>query len=71
MSASLAFAQGGIGPIVTQVPTANLDSGHPSTLIAPGYLKHVVAKGTDLLENPSGSITTFGRLSDDTATESI
>lgn len=65
----MAIAQGGIGPIATQVNKAKADSGHPATSIAPGYGLRIVAQGTDLLENPSGSITTFGRLSDDTATE--
>jgi len=37
--------------------------------LPPGYRLRVLAHGTDVLENPSGPITTFGRLSDDTATE--
>ena len=37
--------------------------------MAPGYGLKIVVQGTDVLENPSGNITTFGRLSDDTATE--
>ena len=65
----MAFAQGGIGPIATEVHNARKDAGHPSNAIAPGYALKVVAKGSDVLENPSGPITTFGRLSDDTATE--
>jgi len=69
LSASLAFAQGGIGPIFTGVANAKKDSGHPTTAIASGYTKKKVVSGTDILENPSGSITTFGRLSDNTATE--
>ena len=69
LSASMAVAQGGIGPITTQVFKANQDSGHPATLLSPGYAKKIVVRGTDVLENPSGAITTYGRLSDDTATE--
>jgi len=69
LSASFAVAQNGIGPITTQVPHAKPDSGHPRTTIAPGYSLKVVARGSDPLENPSGTITTFGRLSDNTATE--
>ncbi len=69
LSASFAVAQGGIGPITTQVPQAKPDSGHPRTAIAPGYSLKVLAKGSDPLENPSGTITSFGRLSDNTATE--
>src|SRR5690349_661903 len=37
LSASMAVAQGGIGPISTQVFKANQDSGHPATLLSPGY----------------------------------
>ena len=66
---SLAFSQGGIGPIVTQVAHANADVGHPNSRIAAGFGVRAVARGTDVLENPSGSIVTYGRLSDDTATE--
>jgi hypothetical protein len=69
LSASMVFAQGGIGPITTQVPKAKSDSGDPPTSMAPGYGLKIVVQGTDVLENPSGNITTFGRLSDDTATE--
>lgn len=69
LSGSMAFAQGGIGPIITQVANAKKDSGHPATSIAPGYTKKKVVQGSDLLENPSGAITNFGRLSDNTATE--
>ena len=69
LSAGFCLGQGGIGPIITQVPTAKPDSGHPATSIAPGYVLKAVATGADVLENPSGNITTFGRLSDDTATE--
>jgi hypothetical protein len=65
----MSFAQGGIGPITTQVPRAKQDSGHPTTSIAPGFRRNVVVHGSDILENPSGSITNFGRLSDNTATE--
>jgi hypothetical protein len=69
LAASMAFAQGGIGPITTEVHNARKDAGHPSNAIAPGYALKVVAKGSDVLENPSGPITTFGSLSDGTATE--
>lgn len=69
LSASLAFAQGGIGPILTQVAKAKLDSGTPSTTIARGYRLRKVVQGTWPLENPSGLITNFGFLSDGTFTE--
>jgi|SRR3954469_4185178 hypothetical protein len=62
LSATFAAGQGGIGPITTQVPKAKQDVGHPATTIAPGYRMKIVAQGTDALENPSGLITTFGRL---------
>lgn len=66
---SIAVGQGGIGPITTQVSKANADSGHPASRVAPGFTGRAVVRGTDALENPSGVITKFGRLSDDTATE--
>jgi len=69
LSAAVAFGQGGIGPIFTGVAKAKKDSGHPGTALASGYAKKKVVAGSDVLENPSGSIITFGRLSDDTATE--
>jgi hypothetical protein len=69
LSASMAVAQGGIGPISTQVFKANHDLGHPATRLAAGYARRIVVQGTDVLENPSGAITTYGRLSDNTATE--
>ena len=62
LSAALAFGQGGIGPIFTGVAKAKKDSGHPGTAVAPGYSKKKVVVGSDVLENPSGSIITFGRL---------
>jgi hypothetical protein len=69
LSATVAFAQGGIGPILTGVAKAKNDSGHPGSAVASGYSGKKVAAGSDVLENPSGSIVKFGRLSDDTATE--
>jgi hypothetical protein len=68
LSSSLALGQG-IGPITTQVPNANQRLGHPGTKIDSGFRTKVLAKGSDALENPSGSITNFGLLSDGTLTE--
>jgi hypothetical protein len=63
-AATLAFGQSGIGPITSGVPNANPRSGHPDTIIARGFALKTVAVGSDLLENPSGVITSFGFLND-------
>src|SRR6185369_14072633 len=68
LSATLAVGQG-IGPITTQVASANQRVGHPATKIASGFQLKVLANGSNPLENPSGPITNFGLLSDGTLTE--
>jgi hypothetical protein len=60
----------GLGPVEDGVPAANAKL--PSTslsLIDPDFRTRLVATGTDLLENPSGVITNYGKLSDGTLTE--
>lgn len=68
-TASLAFAQDGIGPIVHSVPNARHRVGNPATVISAGYSLKDVADGALPLENPSGVITNFGLLSTGTPTE--
>ena len=51
------------------VPSANPRVGFPDNQIIDDYSLDLVAQGTDPLENPSGVITRFGLLSDDTKTE--
>jgi hypothetical protein len=69
MSASLAFAQGGIGPITTSVPKAKKREGTPASRITVGYkLKLLVSKEFPL-ENPSGVIQSFGELTTGVGTE--
>lgn len=64
LSASLAVAQIGIGPITNSAEPANARAGHPDTRIAAGFKLNVLAQGSDPLENPSGTITQFGYLND-------
>src|SRR6185369_8555979 len=69
MSANLAFAQGGIGPITTSVPKAKKREGTPALKITVGYkLKLLVSKEFPL-ENPSGVIQSFGELTTGVGTE--
>lgn len=44
-------------------------SGTPANKVAPKYQLKLLAQGTDPLENPSGTITQYGFLSDGTPTE--
>src|SRR5215471_12872114 len=69
LTASLAFAQSGIGPITLQVPNPRHQVGTPSTIIAPHFDLQKVVDGSFSLENPSGVITNFGLLSTGTLTE--
>ena len=63
LTASLVFAQGGIGPITTSVPKARKREGTPASKITQGYKLKLLVSGEFPLENPSGVITTFGQLS--------
>jgi Bacterial protein of unknown function (DUF839) len=54
--------------IVSGVPTANPEV-IGDNVFSPEFTPALVQQGTDLLENPSGSITQFGYLSDGTGTE--
>src|SRR5262249_4382331 len=66
-----AWADAGVGEVKVGVlnavtPVAN--TAQPS-LIDPGFAVRLVASGADPLENPSGVITRFGKLADNTNTE--
>src|SRR5262245_66286181 len=59
----------GVGRIDDGVPNANLKVGTASTVMYPDFTLKVIATGIEPLENPSGLITHFGILSNDTQTE--
>jgi hypothetical protein len=59
----------GIGPFVNGVASANAASGSPANVLSSDFDATVVARGTDLIENPSGVIITYGQLSNSTQTE--
>jgi hypothetical protein len=65
----ITFAQVGIGPIRSSVPSANPRVDTPATVIARGFRLKTLAVGTDPLENPSAKITNYGLLADGTRTE--
>jgi hypothetical protein len=69
LTASVALAQSGIGPITHSVPNARQRTGNPATVIAAGFSLKGVVDGSFPLENPSGVITNFGLLSTGTLTE--
>lgn len=69
LSASLAFGQGGIGPITTSVAKAKKRVGTPATTSAKGYKLKLLVNREFPLENPSGLITSFGELSNGVGTE--
>ncbi len=69
LTAGLAFAQTGVGPITHSVPNARHRTGNPATVVAAGYSLKEVVNGSIPLENPSGVITNFGLLSTGTLTE--
>src|SRR5262249_55861487 len=66
---ALAVAAGTAQALPIGVPNANPDVGHPPNVIVNTHQLKTRARGSMLLENPSGVITSYGRLSDDTATE--
>jgi hypothetical protein len=59
----------GVGPFVNGVPTAQPATGSPPIVVSSDFTATVVATGTDALENPSGLITMYGKLSDGTNSE--
>jgi hypothetical protein len=64
-----AHADGGMFKTITGVPSANPAEGVQPTTVGAGLALAPIARGTDPLENPSGVITHFGLLSDQTKTE--
>ena len=68
VTAAPAWADG-IGPFTNGVASANAASGSPANVLSTDFSSSVVVTGTDPLENPSGLITTLGKLSDGTQTE--
>ena len=64
MLSSLTLAWSNSGKIDSDVPSANPRIGHPSNIIADGFVLQKIAQGSDPLENPSGIITNFGFLND-------
>src|SRR5262245_17120877 len=70
LGAARAWADDGVGDIKIGVPNAVTPTGAAQPdIIDPDFAMRIVVRGTDPLENPSGVITTFGKLSDHTNTE--
>jgi hypothetical protein len=69
LSATAAWAQTGIGPVLHSVPFAHHQLGNPATVISAGFKLLPVVDGSVPIENPSGVITSFGFLSTGTLTE--
>jgi hypothetical protein len=69
LGATAAALADGVGPFTSGVPSADPAVGSPANVVSSDFTAHVVATGTDPIENPSGPITTFGKLSDGTQTE--
>jgi hypothetical protein len=63
-AAGLAAAAAAVAQITTGVPTANAPSGAPATVLAGGFTSNIVAKGSDVLENPAGIYQAYGYLGD-------
>ena len=53
-----------VAQISSGVPSPQSASGTPATLLANGFTTKTVARGTDPLENPISSYTTYGYLDD-------
>jgi hypothetical protein len=71
LGAARAWADDGVGDIKIGVPNAVTpvpDVAQPD-IIDPDFAMRIVVRGTDPLENPSGVITTFGKLATGTNTE--
>lgn len=59
----------GVGRIEDGVAAANMKVGTPATIVDEDFILKLQATGTDPLENPSGVITTYGRLNDGGSTD--
>ena len=64
-----AWGGDGVGRIEDGVAAANLKVGTPDTVVDPDFKLNVIAEGIEPLENPSGVITNFGKLSTGVLTE--
>src|SRR5262249_129654 len=71
LGAARAWADDGVGNIKVGVANAVTPSAGVAqpTLIDPDFAFRFVVRGTDPIENPSGVITTFGKLANGTNTE--
>jgi hypothetical protein len=68
LSAAAAWADG-IGPFTSSAAGPNAASGSPANVLSSDLTATIIVHGTDPIENPSGSITTYGKLSDGSNTE--
>jgi len=68
-AAAPAWAVDGVGPFTTGVPSAQPAAGSPPIAVSSDFTATAIATGTDPLENPSGLITMYGKLSDGSNTE--
>lgn len=59
----------GIGPFTAGVPNADAATGSPADVISNDFNAVQVVTGSDALENATAAIPTFGRLSNNAATE--
>src|SRR5215468_8141936 len=64
-----AHADGSAFSSISGLIAANPAEGVQPTVVSPEVVLEVIARGTDPLENPSGVITHFGLLSNQTKTE--
>src|SRR5262247_2365530 len=69
VSAPPAQADGSAFNSFTHVPSANPAQGIQPTVVGGKLALQPIARGTDPIENPSGVITRFGLLSNQTKTE--
>ena len=61
---SIIVSSSALGRGIAEVPSATARAGHPDNQISGGFALARIAEGSDILENPSGVITTFGYLND-------
>ena len=64
ITCSIIVSTSALGGAIPDVQTANARTGHPDNLVSSGFALTKIAEGSDVLENPSGVITTLGYLND-------
>src|ERR1044071_1177116 len=64
VACSIVVSISALGGVIAGVQTANARAGHPDNQISAGFALTKIAEGSNILENPSGVITTFGYLND-------